>query len=137
MYSGLKNLAKISKKSGGIGVHVHNLRPDGAIIHSTGFPTTGVIPYLKVLNDMALHVSQGGKRPGSVAVYMEMWHKDIQDFLNIRKNYGDMQKKCHDLFTAAYVSDLFMEYVKEDKDWYLMSSYDCVGLEDTYGEEHK
>ena len=90
MYSGLKNLAKISKKSGGIGVHVHNLRPDGAIIHSTGFPTTGVIPYLKVLNDMALHVSQGGKRPGSVAVYMEMLHKDIQDFLNIRKNYGDM-----------------------------------------------
>ena len=114
IYDTLKDSAQISKWAGGIGVHIHNVRGRNVSIKSNGGHSTGIIRMLKVFNETGKYVNQSGKRNGSIAVYLEPWHCDIMDFLELRKNHGDEDRRARDLFTALWVPDLFMERVKQN-----------------------
>jgi ribonucleoside-diphosphate reductase alpha chain len=135
IFETLTECAKISKWSGGIGVHISNIRADGSYIRKTGGYSDGIMPMLKVYNDVARYVNQGGgKRNGSFAMYIEPWHADIFTFLEAKKNHGSDEIRARDLFYALWVPDLFMEMVEKDGDWYLMCPDKCPGLPDVYGE---
>ena len=135
IYDTLKDCATISKWSGGIGLHIHNIRANNSFIKGTNGKSTGIVPMLRVFNDTARFVNQGGKRNGSFAIYLEPWHPDISDFLELRKNHGDEQMKARDLFYALWIPDLFMQRIKENGDWSLFCPNECPGLENVYGEK--
>ena len=135
IYNTLKETALISKYSGGIGLHIHNIRAKNSHIRGTNGKTDGLVPMLRVFNNTARYVNQSGKRNGSFAIYLEPWHADIEDFLEMRKNHGDEEMKARDLFYALWISDLFMERVKHNKKWSLMCPDECPGLSDVYGDK--
>ena len=136
IYKTLSDVAQISKNAGGIGLHIHNIRGTGSYIKGTNGTSNGIIPMLKVFNETARYVDQGGgRRKGSFAIYLEPWHCDIEDFLNLRKNHGKEEMRARDLFLALWTPDLFMERVKEDGDWTFFSPDEAPGLADVYGEE--
>ena len=136
IYETLKECAHISKWSGGIGIHCSNIRASGTAIKGTNGVADGIVPMLRVFNNTARYVNQGGgKRKGSFAIYLEPWHADVMEFLELRLNQGDEEMRCRDLFTAMWVPDLFMEKVEKDEDWHLMCPHECPGLPDVYGEE--
>ena len=135
IYNTLHDCARISKYSGGIGLHIHNIRAKGSHIQGTNGKTDGLVPMLRVFNSTARYVNQSGKRNGSFAIYLEPWHADIEDFLELRKNHGDEELKARDLFYAIWTPDLFMERVKENGKWTLMCPHECPGLADVYGNE--
>jgi ribonucleoside-diphosphate reductase alpha subunit len=135
IYETLKECAHISKWSGGIGIHCSNIRANGTPIKGTNGVADGIVPMLRVFNNTARYVNQGGgKRKGSFAIYLEPWHADIMEFLELRLNQGDEEMRCRDLFTAMWIPDLFMEQVEKDADWHLMCPHECPGLPDVYGE---
>lgn len=136
IYDTLKQCAKISQSAGGIGLSIHNVRATGSYIKGTNGSSNGIIPMLKVYNETARYVDQGGgKRKGSIAVYLEPWHADIYDFLDIRKNHGKEEMRARDLFTALWIPDLFMKRVEAEGDWSLMCPNECPGLSDCHSEE--
>jgi ribonucleoside-diphosphate reductase alpha chain len=136
IFNTLKDCAKISKWAGGIGLHIHNIRAKGTHIQGTNGTSNGLVPMLRVFNNTARYVDQGGgKRSGSFAIYLEPWHADIEDFLELRKNHGDEESKARDLFYALWVSDLFMERIKNDQNWSLFCPHKCPGLSEKYGDE--
>ncbi|MDF1517630.1 MAG: ribonucleoside-diphosphate reductase subunit alpha, partial [Lutibacter sp.] len=136
IYDTLKQTAQISQSAGGIGLSIHNVRATGSYIRGTNGTSNGIVPMLKVFNDTARYVDQGGgKRKGSFAIYMEPWHADVFDFLDLRKNTGAEEKRARDLFYAMWIPDLFMKRVEENGDWTLMCPNECPHLFDTYGEE--
>jgi ribonucleoside-diphosphate reductase alpha subunit len=136
IYDTLKECAQISKWSGGIGIHASNIRASGTPIKGTNGVADGIVPMLRVFNNTARYVNQGGgKRKGSFAIYLEPWHADVMQFLELRLNQGDEEARCRDLFTALWIPDLFMEKVEKDEDWHLMCPHECPGLPDVYGEE--
>ena len=136
IYETLKECAHISKWSGGIGIHCSNIRANGTPIKGTNGVADGIVPMLRVFNNTARYVNQGGgKRKGSFAIYLEPWHADIMEFLELRLNQGDEEMRCRDLFTAMWIPDLFMEKVEKDEDWHLMCPHECPGLPDVYGEQ--
>ena len=138
IYNTLKDCALISKWAGGIGLHVHNVRASGTHIRGTNGTSNGIVPMLRVFNNTARYVDQGGgKRNGSFAIYLEPWHADIDHFLDMRRNQGDEEMKARDLFYALWVPDLFMEKVRDDGDWALMCPHECPGLHDCYGDEFR
>jgi len=137
IYNTLKDCANISKWAGGIGLHIHNIRGSNSLIRGTNGKSTGIVPMLKVFNDTARFINQGGKRNGSFAIYLEPWHPDIQDFLEMKKNHGDEEMKARDLFYALWVPDLFMERVKENGKWSLFCPNEFPGLSDVYGDSFK
>ncbi len=135
IYDTLKQTAKISQSAGGIGLSIHNIRAKGSYIKGTNGTSNGIIPMLKVFNDTARYVDQGGgKRKGSFAVYIEPWHDDIFEFLDLKKNTGAEELRARDLFLALWTPDLFMKRVEEDKDWSLFCPNEAPGLQDVYGE---
>ena len=134
IYNTLKECAQISKWAGGIGLHIHNIRARGTHIRGTNGASNGLTPMLQVFNATARYVDQGGgKRNGSFAIYLEPWHNDIVDWLDLKKNHGDESLRARDLFYGLWVSDLFMQAVKDDNYWYLMCPDVCPGLSDAYG----
>jgi len=136
IYKTLSDVAQISKNAGGIGLHIHNVRGTGAYIKGTNGTSNGIIPMLKVFNETARYVDQGGgRRKGSFAIYLEPWHCDVEDFLNLRKNHGKEEMRARDLFLALWTPNLFMERVKENGDWTLFSPDEAPGLDDAYGED--
>lgn len=136
IYDTLKNTAKISQSAGGIGLSIHNVRATGSYIRGTNGTSNGIVPMLRVFNDTARYVDQGGgKRKGSFAIYIEPWHADIFDFLELRKNHGKEEMRTRDLFTALWIPDLFMKRVEEDAEWTLMCPNECPGLYDVHSEE--
>ena len=136
IYDTLKQTAKISQSAGGIGLSIHNVRATGSYIRGTNGTSNGIVPMLKVYNDTARYVDQGGgKRKGSFAIYMEPWHADVFDFLDLRKNTGAEEKRARDLFYAMWIPDLFMKRVEENGEWTLMCPNECPHLFDTYGDE--
>ncbi len=136
IYDTLKQTAKISQSAGGIGLSIHNVRATGSYIRGTNGTSNGIVPMLKVFNDTARYVDQGGgKRKGSFAIYIETWHADIFDFLDLKKNTGKEEMRARDLFFAMWTSDLFMKRVQEDGQWTLMCPNECPGLYEVYGEE--
>jgi len=138
IYDTLKNCAVISKYAGGIGISISNVRASKSYIRGTNGTSNGIVPMLRVFNNTARYVDQGGgKRKGSIAVYLEPWHADIFEFLDLRKNHGDEAQRARDLFYALWVTDLFMERVEANKEWSLMCPDECPGLSDCWGEEFK
>lgn len=135
IYKTLADCATISKWAGGIGVHVSNIRAKNSLIKSTQGKTLSIIPMLKLYNNTAIYVNQGGKRNGSIAIYLEPWHDDIIEFLELKLNTGSEELRARDLFLALWVPDLFMKQVENNGEWYTMSPDDCPGLTDVYGEE--
>jgi ribonucleoside-diphosphate reductase alpha chain len=136
IYDTLKQTAKISQSAGGVGLSIHNVRATGSYIRGTNGTSNGIVPMLRVFNDTARYVDQGGgKRKGSFAIYIETWHADIFDFLDLKKNTGKEEMRARDLFFAMWTSDLFMKRVQEDSTWTLMCPNECPGLYDVYGEE--
>ena len=136
IFNTLKDCAKISKHAGGIGVSVHNIRAKDSYIAGTNGISNGLVPMLQVYNDAARYVDQGGgKRKGSFAIYLEPWHADIFDFLELKKNHGKEEQRARDLFYALWIPDLFMERVKSNKDWTLMCPHECPGLSDAHSKE--
>ena len=136
IYDTLKQTAKISQSAGGVGLSIHNVRATGSYIRGTNGTSNGIVPMLRVFNDTARYVDQGGgKRKGSFAIYIETWHADIFDFLDLKKNTGKEEMRARDLFFAMWTSDLFMKRVQEDATWTLMCPNECPGLYDVYGEE--
>jgi ribonucleoside-diphosphate reductase alpha subunit len=135
IFKTITDCAKISKYAGGIGVHVSNVRAKGSKIKGTNGKSDGIVPMLKTFNEVSRYINQGGKRNGSFAFYLEPWHADILEFLELRKNTGDVNLRARDLFYALWVCDIFMEKVEKDLDWYLFSPDECPGLSDTYGKE--
>jgi len=136
IYDTLKQTAKISQSAGGIGLSLHNIRATGSYIAGTNGTSNGIVPMLRVFNDTARYVDQGGgKRKGSFAMYLEPWHADIFDFLDLKKNHGKEEMRARDLFYAMWISDLFMERVQEDGEWTLMCPHECPNLYDTHGKE--
>jgi len=136
IYDTLKQTAKISQSAGGIGLSIHNVRATGSYIRGTNGTSNGIVPMLRVFNDTARYVDQGGgKRKGSFAIYLETWHADIFDFLDLKKNTGKEEMRARDLFFAMWTSDLFMKRVQDDSYWTLMCPNECPGLYDVYGEE--
>lgn len=136
IYDTLKQTAKISQSAGGIGLSVHNIRATGSYIAGTNGTSNGLVPMLRVFNDTARYVDQGGgKRKGSFAIYLEPWHADIFDFLELKKNHGKEEMRARDLFYAMWVSDLFMKRVEADAEWTLMCPNECPNLFTTHGEE--
>ncbi|MGB5172563.1 MAG: ribonucleoside-diphosphate reductase subunit alpha [Eudoraea sp.] len=136
IYDTLKQTAKISQSAGGIGLSIHNVRATGSYIAGTNGTSNGIVPMLKVFNDTARYVDQGGgKRKGSFAVYIEPWHADIFDFLDLKKNHGKEEMRARDLFYAMWIPDLFMKRVEADADWTLMCPNECTGLFTTHSEE--
>lgn len=136
IFETLSRCAKISQSAGGIGLSIHNVRAKGAYIKGTGGTSNGIVPMLKVYNDTARYVDQGGgKRKGAFAVYMEPWHADIEEFLELKKNHGKEEMRARDLFYAMWISDLFMERVQNNEDWSLFCPNEAPGLHDVYGGE--
>ena len=136
IYDTLKQTAKISQSAGGIGLSLHNVRATGSYIRGTNGTSNGIVPMLKVFNDTARYVDQGGgKRKGSFAMYIEPWHADVFDFLDLKKNHGKEEQRARDLFYALWIPDLFMKRVKENGDWTLMCPHECPGLSDTHSAE--
>ncbi|EQC43624.1 ribonucleoside-diphosphate reductase, alpha subunit [Bacteriovorax sp. BSW11_IV] len=136
IYDTLKQTALISQSAGGIGVSIHNIRAKGSFIKGTNGTSNGIVPMLKVFNDTARYVDQGGgKRKGSFAIYLEPWHADIHDFLELRKNTGAEEQRARDLSYGLWIPDLFMKRVEEDGPWTLMCPHECPGLSDCYGAE--
>ena len=136
IYDTLKQTAKISQSAGGIGLSIHNIRATGSYIAGTNGTSNGIVPMLRVFNDTARYVDQGGgKRKGSFAMYLEPWHADIYDFLDLKKNHGKEEMRARDLFYAMWISDLFMKRVQEDAEWTLMCPHECPHLYDTHGDE--
>lgn len=136
IYDTLKQCALISKSAGGIGISVHNVRATGSYIRGTNGTSNGLVPMLRVFNDTARYVDQGGgKRKGAFAIYVEPWHADIFDFLLLKKNNGKDEQRARDLFFGLWVPDLFMKRVEKNSDWTLMCPNDCPGLSEVYGEE--
>nr|MBP6587310.1 ribonucleoside-diphosphate reductase subunit alpha [Flavobacterium sp.] len=136
IYDTLKQTAKISQSAGGVGLSIHNVRATGSYIRGTNGTSNGIVPMLRVFNDTARYVDQGGgKRKGSFAIYIEPWHADIFEFLDLKKNTGKEEMRARDLFFAMWTSDLFMKRVQEDSYWTLMCPNECPGLYDVYGEE--
>lgn len=136
IYDTLKICAEISKYAGGIGLHVHNIRSNGSYIRGTNGVSNGLVPMLKVFNETARYVDQGGgKRKGSFAIYLEPWHGDIFDFLDLRRPHGAEELRARDLFLALWIPDLFMQRVEQDGNWTLMCPNECPGLSDCYGED--
>ncbi len=136
IFETLSRCAKISQSAGGIGLSIHNIRATGSYIKGTGGTSNGIIPMLKVFNDTARYVDQGGgKRKGAFAVYLEPWHADILEFLELKKNHGKEEQRARDLFYALWISDLFMERVKNNENWSLFCPNEAPGLCDTYGGE--
>ena len=135
IFNTLHECAMISKYSGGIGLHIHNVRAKNSIIRGTNGNSDGIIPMLRVFNSTARYVNQSGKRNGSMAIYLEPWHADIETFLDMRKNHGNEEERARDLFYALWIPDLFMERVKNNGVWSLMCPDECRGLSDVYGEE--
>lgn len=136
IYDTLKQCAKISQSAGGIGLSIHNVRATGSYIRGTNGTSNGIVPMLRVFNDTARYVDQGGgKRKGSFAIYLEPWHADIFDFLNLKKNHGKEEVRARDLFYALWVSDLFMKRVEEEGDWSLFCPNEAPGLADCWGDE--
>ncbi|WP_374541334.1 ribonucleoside-diphosphate reductase subunit alpha [Flavobacterium sp.] len=136
IYDTLKQTAKISQSAGGIGLSIHNVRATGSYIAGTNGTSNGIVPMLRVFNDTARYVDQGGgKRKGSFAIYVEPWHADIFDFLDLKKNHGKEEMRARDLFYAMWISDLFMKRVEADANWTLMCPNECPGLYDVYGDE--
>lgn len=136
IFETLSRCAKISQSAGGIGLSIHNIRAKGSYIKGTGGTSNGIVPMLRVFNDTARYVDQGGgKRKGAFAVYIEPWHADIQTFLDLKKNHGKEELRARDLFYAMWIPDLFMERVKNDAEWSLFCPNECPNLHDTYGGE--
>ena len=136
IFETLTRCAKISQSAGGIGLSIHNVRAQGSYIKGTGGTSNGIIPMLKVFNDTARYVDQGGgKRKGAFAIYLEPWHADIEQFLDLKKNHGKEEMRARDLFYAMWISDLFMRRVEEDGQWSLFCPNESPGLADTYGGE--
>lgn len=136
IFETLTRCAKISQSAGGIGLSIHNIRAKGSYIKGTGGTSNGIVPMLKVFNDTARYVDQGGgKRKGAFAVYLEPWHADIKDFLELKKNHGKEEMRARDLFYALWIPDLFMERVKANGDWSLFCPNEAPGLHDCYGGE--
>jgi len=136
IYDTLKQTAKISQSAGGIGMSIHNVRATGSYIRGTNGTSNGLVPMLRVFNDTARYVDQGGgKRKGSFAMYLEPWHADVFDFLDLRKNTGKEELRARDLFYALWIPDLFMQRVEEDGEWSLLCPNECPGLFDSYGDE--
>jgi len=137
IFDSLKEVALISKYAGGIGLHIHQIRGNGSQIRGTTGTSNGIIPMLRVFNNTARYIDQEGKRLGSIAVYLETWHSDIESFLELKKNHGSEEERCRDLFLALWISDLFMERVKTEGKWSLMCPDKCRGLSDVYGNDFK
>ncbi|MEK9731543.1 MAG: ribonucleoside-diphosphate reductase subunit alpha [Candidatus Poseidoniales archaeon] len=138
IYDTLKQCALISKSAGGIGLSIHHIRSQGSYIKGTNGTSNGIVPMLRVFNDTARYVDQGGgKRKGSIAIYLEPWHPDLLDFLNLRKNHGKEEMRARDLFYALWTPDLFMQRVEENADWSFLCPNECPGLQDAYGDEFK
>jgi ribonucleoside-diphosphate reductase alpha chain len=135
IFKTITDCGKISKMAGGIGLHVTNIRAKGSLIRGTNGPSDGLVPMIKVYNEVAKYINQGGKRKGSFAIYLSPWHSDILEFLDLKKNQGHEEIRARDLFYAMWVSDLFMKTVESDGDWYLMCPDECPGLSDVYGDE--
>ncbi|MFM9422817.1 MAG: Ribonucleoside-diphosphate reductase, partial [Bacteroidota bacterium] len=136
IYDTLKQTAKISQSAGGIGLSIHNVRATGSYIKGTNGTSNGIIPMLRVFNDTARYVDQGGgKRKGSFAIYLEPWHADVFDFLELKKNHGKEEMRARDLFYALWIPDLFMKRVESNEEWSLFCPHECPGLSDAYGEE--
>ena len=135
IYKTITDCARISKVGGGIGVHVSNIRAKGSVIRGTNGKSDGIIPMIKVYNETARYINQSGKRKGSFAIYLEPWHADIIEFLDLKKNQGHEDMRARDLFYAMWMPDLFMMQVEKDGDWYLMCPDECPGLTDAYGDD--
>ena len=135
IYDTLKNIALISKSAGGVGLAVHCIRATGSYIKGTNGFSNGLVPMLRVFNETARYVDQGGgKRKGSFAIYLEPWHADIFDFLQLKKNHGKEEQRARDLFYALWVPDLFMKRVRDNGDWTLFCPNEARGLFDCHGE---
>jgi ribonucleoside-diphosphate reductase alpha subunit len=134
IYDTLKDCAKISKYSGGIGLSISNIRSNGSLIKGNNGSSNGIVPMLRVFNETARYVNQGNRRPGSIAIYLEPWHADVFEFLDMKKNQGDENAKARDLFYALWISDLFMERVVADESWSLFCPNDCPGLVETHSD---
>jgi ribonucleotide reductase alpha subunit len=135
IYETLKSCAKISQSAGGIGLAMHDIRAKGSYIKGTNGTSNGIVPMLRVFNDTARYVDQGGgKRKGSFAMYIEPWHADIFDFLELKKNHGKEEQRARDLFYALWIPDLFMKRVESNGDWTLMCPHECPGLSETHSE---
>ena len=137
MYDSTKDCAMISKYAGGIGMNVHKIRSRGSVIRGTNGKSTGLIPFLRVLNQTLLHINQAGKRNGSAAVYLDPSHPDVFDFVSLRRNTGAEEERCRDLFIALWIPDIFMKRVKENGTWSLFCPFEAPGLEDVYGDEYE
>jgi ribonucleoside-diphosphate reductase alpha chain len=135
IYKTLGDCAQISKWSGGIGLSIHNIRARGSKINGTNGESTGIVPMLKVFNDTAKYVNQGGKRNGSFAIYLEPWHADIEEFLKLKLNQGAEEDRARDLFYGLWIPDLFMKRLEKNENWTLMCPSECPGLSDCFGEE--
>ena len=135
IYKTLGDCAQISKWAGGIGLSIHNIRARNSKINGTNGESTGIVPMLKVFNDTAKYVNQGGKRNGSFAIYLEPWHADIEDFLKLKLNQGAEEDRARDLFYGLWIPDLFMKRLEANEDWTLMCPNECPGLDDCYGEQ--
>jgi ribonucleotide reductase alpha subunit len=135
IFDTVKECAKISKWAGGIGLHINNVRAKNAIIRSTGGKTRGITPMLRLFNETDKFIDQGGKRNGSIAIYMEPWHADIEEFLDLKKNHGDEEARARDLFYGLWVPSLFMRRIEKDEQWSLFCPTVAVGLDDVHGEE--
>ena len=136
IYDTLKSCAQISQSAGGIGLSIHHIRATGSYIKGTNGTSNGIVPMLRVFNDTARYVDQGGgKRKGSFAIYIEPWHADVFDFLDLRKNHGKEEQRARDLFYALWIPDLFMKRVKANEKWTLMCPHECPGLSDTHSAE--
>jgi ribonucleoside-diphosphate reductase alpha subunit len=135
IYGTLTECAQISKWAGGIGMHIHDIRANKSRIRGTNGQSDGIIPMLRVFNSTARYVNQAGRRKGSIAVYLEPWHADIMDFLELRLNQGDEEARCRDLFSALWIPDLFMKRVEEGGDWSLFCPDKAPGLSNVYGDE--
>ena len=135
IYKALTQCAQISKWAGGIGLHIHSVRANGSKIKGTNGKSSGIVPMLRVFNNTARYVNQAGRRKGSFAIYLEPWHGDIMDFLELKRNHGDEEARARDLFYALWIPDLFMKRVKSGGQWSLFSPDEAPGLCDTYGDE--
>ncbi len=137
IFEGVWQEARKSKYAGGLGFDVTNFRSSGAFIKGTNGISGGIVPWLKIFNDTLVAVNQGGKRPGAGCAYLEPWHLDFEDFLNLRRNTGDERLRCHDMNTASWTPDLFMQRVREDADWYMFCPSECPDLHESFGSQFK
>jgi len=135
IFDGAWQEARKSKFAGGLGLDITPFRSSGSHIQGTNGISSGLIPWLKIFNDLLIAVNQGGKRPGAGCAYLEPWHLDYEDFLNLRRNTGDERLRCHDMNTASWIPDIFMRWVKAEKDWYLFDPNECPDLHDLFGEK--